>query len=434
MGFLSGGLFLLRADASYVAGQQMAIVQGLNSRARRLMRRHAGLKDRIDCGGWPCRIVSGSMDKIREIDGLRAIAILLVVAWHYLGAPDGPQALPWRLFIFGRSGVDLFFVLSGYLITSILLNNRSSPRYFSAFYGRRAFRILPVYTVMLIVFFAGKLSGVGHTLFDGALPWWSYALGIQNIFMSIHQSYGAIWLNGTWSLAIEEQFYLLFPLIVLWLPRAWLPRFLVAMLIVSPLGRIVSYATGDRFSYYVLTPFRADILAIGGLIACSRFSGPVPDRLRRFAKTTFAVTICAAPLFAFLVGQDSDFHMALWGHTYLVALFGSTVFMVLENRNSASLAILRSRAAEFFARISYALYLVHVNVLIFVFWMFGTHPTIKTIQGVALTALALAASALICFISYRYIEGPLIRMGHRKFRFDGSSSSTVAKSQTAAAA
>jgi peptidoglycan/LPS O-acetylase OafA/YrhL len=127
----------------------------------------------------------------------------------------------------------------------------------------------------------------------------------------------------------------------------------------------------------------------------------------------------AAPVFAFLIGRDTDFHMALWGHSYLAALFGSAVFMVLENRNSVALAILRSRVAEFFARISYALYLVHINVLIFVFWMVRGHPTIETIQGVALTALALAASALICFISYRYFEAPLIRMGHRKFRFDG---------------
>jgi peptidoglycan/LPS O-acetylase OafA/YrhL len=130
--------------------------------------------------------------------------------------------------IFGRIGVDLFFVLSGYLITSILLHNRSAPRYFSAFYGRRAFRIFPIYAVMLAIFLVGRLSGVGRTFFDGALPWWSYALGLQNISMSIDQTYGAIWLAGTWSLAIEEQFYLLFPLIVLWLPPAALPRFLIA--------------------------------------------------------------------------------------------------------------------------------------------------------------------------------------------------------------
>jgi peptidoglycan/LPS O-acetylase OafA/YrhL len=197
------------------------------------------------------------MEKIKEIDGLRAIAILLVVAWHYLGASDGPQSLPWRIFIFGRSGVDLFFVLSGYLITSILLNNRASPNYFSEFYGRRAFRILPIYGVMLLIFFAGKCSGVGRVFFDGALPWWSYAAGLQNIWMVIDQTYGAIWLAGTWSLAIEEQFYLLFPFLVLWLPPAVLPRLLIATLVLCPVGRIISYLAGDEFGYYVLMPLRA---------------------------------------------------------------------------------------------------------------------------------------------------------------------------------
>jgi peptidoglycan/LPS O-acetylase OafA/YrhL len=373
------------------------------------------------------------MEKIKEIDGLRAIAILLVVAWHYLGASDGPQSLPWRSFIFGRSGVDLFFVLSGYLITSILLNNKTSPNYFSAFYGRRAFRILPIYGVMLLIFFAGKSFGVGRVFFDGALPWWSYAAGLQNIWMAIDQTYGAIWLAGTWSLAIEEQFYLLFPLIVLWLPAAALPRFLIATLVLCPLGRIISYLAGDEFGYYVLMPLRADILAAGALIAWLRFSGPVSVSVRRSAKAVLMVTACAFPLFALLIGENTDFHMALWGHSYLVALFGSAVFMVLESTGSPSLAVLRSPLAEFFARISYALYLVHINVLIFVFLVFRTDRTTATLQGAGLTALALAISVLICFLSYRFFEGPLIRMAHQKYRFGDSSGKTVAKSRTAAA-
>jgi len=81
--------------------------------------------------------------------------------------------------------------------------------------------------------------------------------------MAIDQTYGAIWLAGTWSLAIEEQFYLLFPLIVLWLPAAALPRFLIATLVLCPVGRIISYLAGDAFGYYVLMPLRADILAVG---------------------------------------------------------------------------------------------------------------------------------------------------------------------------
>jgi peptidoglycan/LPS O-acetylase OafA/YrhL len=378
-------------------------------------------------------LVSASMEKIKEIDGLRAIAILLVVGWHYLGASDGPQSLPWRMFIFGRSGVDLFFVLSGYLITSILLQNRASPNYFSAFYGRRAFRILPIYGVMLMIFFAGKCSGVGRSLFDGALPWWSYAIGLQNIWMTIDQTYGAIWLAGTWSLAIEEQFYLLFPLMVLWLPAAALSRFLIATLILCPIGRIISYQAGDQFGYYVLMPLRADILAVGALIAWLRFSGPVSDWVRGFFGTTLVVTTCAFPVFAFLIGGDTDFHMAIWGHTYLVAFFGSAVFMVLERGGSPSLALLRSRSAEFFARISYALYLVHINVLIFVFLLFRTDRTIETPAGAALTASALAISVLICFVSYRFFEGPLIRVAHQKYRFEDSSRNAVAKSGTAAA-
>jgi peptidoglycan/LPS O-acetylase OafA/YrhL len=373
------------------------------------------------------------MEKIKEVDGLRAIAILLVVAWHYLGTSDGPHSMPWRIFIFGRIGVDLFFVLSGYLITSILLQNRASPHYFSTFYGRRAFRILPIYAVMLIIFFAGKWLGVGRIFFDGALPWWSYALGLQNVWMSIDQTYGATWLGGTWSLAIEEQFYLLFPLIIFWLPMVLLRRFLMAMLIISPIGRVISYAAGDSYGYYVLMPYRADILAVGALIACSRFSGPVSARLRWAVTAILLATVCAFPAFASLIGENTDLHMALWGHTYLVALFGSAVFMVLENRGSGWLAVLRSGAAEFVARISYALYLVHINVLIFVFLAFRTERTVETFEGAALTALALSLSVLICFASYRFLEGPLIRMAHRKFRFDEAPQSVDAGSRAAAA-
>ena len=397
----------------------------MRSRADRRMGRH--------CGHAPRRASVGMMEKIKEIDGLRAIAILMVVGWHYLGASDGPQSLPWRIFIIGRSGVDLFFVLSGYLITSILLNNRTSPNYFSAFYGRRAFRILPIYGVMLLIFFAGKCSGAGHVFFDGALPWWSYAAGVQNIWMSIDQTYGAIWLAGTWSLAIEEQFYLLFPLIVLWLPPTVLPRFLIATLILCPIGRIISYLAGDAFGYYVLMPLRADILAVGALVAWLRFSGAISGRVWRSVKTTLVTTVCAFPLFAFLIGKNTDFHMALWGHSYLVAFFGSAVFMVLGSTGSPSLALLRSGPVEFFARISYALYLVHINVLIFVFLVFRVDRTIETLQGAALTVSALAISVLICFASYRFFEGPLIRMAHQKYRFEDSSGKAAAKSRTAAA-
>ena len=341
----------------------------------------------------------------------------MVVCWHYLGGEDS-QTLQWRIFIFGRTGVDLFFVLSGYLITRILLTNKTSPRYFSAFYGRRAFRILPVYFVMVAIYLSGiSLKHSEPVLFGGNLPWWSYVVGLQNFWMAADQSYGALWLAGTWSLAIEEQFYLLFPLIVYLAPRSMLPRLLIAILVFCPIARAISYGLGDNLGFHVLAPMRADILAIGALIAWVEISGPVSARVRRLVRVALWASVGFFPVFAFLLGRNTIFHMASWGYSYLVVLFGAIVFSVLQAQGSRRLAFLRSRAAAFFARISYALYLVHTNVLVMTLLVFGSARTITMPWGAALTALAFAISISICVVSYRFLEAPLIRSAHRRFKF-----------------
>jgi peptidoglycan/LPS O-acetylase OafA/YrhL len=237
------------------------------------------------------------MGRVKELDGLRAIAIIAVVAWHYLGIGDGPASTPWRVFIVGRSGVDLFFVLSGYLITSILLANSGSGHYFKTFYGRRSLRILPIYFLMVTVYLAGQnIHGdAARYLFSGSVPWWSYVIGLQNIWMAAEQTYGAYWFAGTWSLAIEEQFYLFFPLIVYWVPRRVLPWLLVALLVLCPIGRIMAYSLGDRFGYYVLMPLRADIMAIGSLIAWLEFSEAITASVRRVFRTAFWAAVVFSP-------------------------------------------------------------------------------------------------------------------------------------------
>jgi peptidoglycan/LPS O-acetylase OafA/YrhL len=358
------------------------------------------------------------MERVKELDGLRALAILMVIAWHYLGAGDGPASMPWRMFIAGRTGVDLFFVVSGYLITRILLTNARSPRYFSTFYGRRAFRILPIYGAVLTIYLVGRhLGGSAPVLFGGPVPWWSYVIGLQNVWMAIEQSYGAYWLAGTWSLAIEEQFYLIFPLVVYFAPFRVLPKFLIALLLLCPVGRMVACGLGDHMGYYTLMPLRADILAIGALIAWLEISGLISTSIRRSFRAVFYSTASVFPIFAWFV-ELSDFNMAMWGHAYLVALYGSILFMVLDRRGAPQLAMLRSRPAAFFARISYALYLIHGNMLVLVFLATRQDHTILTWQGAALTLCAFALSVAICAVSYRFFEGPLIKMAHRKFTFD----------------
>lgn len=162
------------------------------------------------------------MKRIRELDGLRGIAILLVVGFHYFTCqvlPDDP--LPFRFlgraFFQGWNGVDLFFVLSGFLIVGILLDARGSRNFFRVFYTRRACRILPLYYLIVILFVLLGVTGLvkNDWLFTGGLPLWSYLTLTQNYLMHA-QGFGPNWLGVTWSLAIEEQFYLVIPLLV-WL-------------------------------------------------------------------------------------------------------------------------------------------------------------------------------------------------------------------------
>lgn len=358
-------------------------------------------------------------ERVAELDGLRALAILMVVAWHYLGVPGGPQSANWRIFMVGQTGVDLFFVLSGYLITGILLSNARASNYFSTFYLRRAFRILPIYFGMVAIYLMGRRFDGAKVLFEGAIPWWSYILGIQNMWMTIHQGYGAIWLAATWSLAIEEQFYLLFPLLVFFAPPRALLGMLVALLILCPIGRTLAVNAGDQFGYDVLMPLRADILAIGALVAWLQFHKAITNGVRRAFWTVFCITGCFFPVFAWGV-EKSVLNMALWGHTYAVALFGSALFVVLDRRGTPQLAFLRSRVAAFFARISYALYLVHTPVLVVTFAAVRSAPTFSIGGSLLLIACAFAISVAICWASYLLIEGPLIRMAHKRFRYVGT--------------
>lgn len=161
--------------------------------------------------------------RIAELDGVRGLAIALVLVWHYLAssidqrvAADGLVVLS-KVFALTWSGVDLFFVLSGFLIGGILLDNIDSPTYFRTFYVRRIARILPLYFAWFLLFLIIVRLGIFRSipslehLFADPLPVWSYVTFTQNFVMTSSYRFGAEWLGVTWSLAIEEQFYLILP-------------------------------------------------------------------------------------------------------------------------------------------------------------------------------------------------------------------------------
>ena len=216
--------------------------------------------------------------RIPELDGLRGIAIGMVFIFHYFTMLVHPRhgsslaylAASTRLM---WSGVDLFFVLSGFLIGGILLDVRASSNYFEVFYVRRFFRIVPIYFCCLIAYIgivvavhAGMAARFSYITAD-RLPFASYIFFIQNFWMAAHNTLGGGGLGVTWSLAVEEQFYLTLPLIIRVVPRRHLMRVLLLGILLSLATRIALYAThpGNQVSWYVLMPCRVDALFLGVL-------------------------------------------------------------------------------------------------------------------------------------------------------------------------
>jgi peptidoglycan/LPS O-acetylase OafA/YrhL len=202
---------------------------------------------------------------LSQLDILRAFAILAVIAFH------GSNHLKWSLFSaavsYGWCGVDLFFVISGFLITGILLRSRTEDGYFRNFYMRRVLRIWPLYfaflSLMLVVLPAVAPGAMAQSI-QSARPTWVFPLFLQNLFVQ-KKIVGP--LGITWSLAIEEQFYMVWPFFVWKLSRTTLKRLLFAVLAVDPLLRILLTHFAVPISQYTHTLTRLDGLAAGCLLA-----------------------------------------------------------------------------------------------------------------------------------------------------------------------
>src|SRR5688572_4277989 len=183
--------------------------------------------------------------------------------------------------LFGWVGVDLFFVLSGFLITGILLDTRGSDRYFTTFYARRTLRIFPLYYLVLFLGLVvlpnfpeahQALTGVG----DNPPPQWPYWLYLTN-FSIADRGWAHGWLDVAWSLAIEEHFYLVWPLVIWLCPPRVMAALCAVIILAEPAARIFARATNvDPLPIYVLTWFRVDGLAIGALLALAQRRGLLP--------------------------------------------------------------------------------------------------------------------------------------------------------------
>jgi peptidoglycan/LPS O-acetylase OafA/YrhL len=369
---------------------------------------------------------------VPELDGIRGVAALMVLVWHFVGAGLRGAADPLaqgagQILMFGRTGVDLFFVLSGFLITRILIADRGQPRTIAGFLVRRFFRIWPAYLLLIAlalilqaVLPATILTADGKRMFNDTIPLWTYLVFGQNIAMSVLDTWGAGALSVTWSVAIEEHFYLVFPFVVALVRPTRLPHVLVALGLASAIARAVIHLRFPHLGYapYVLTPLRLDGLCAGALLALwtTRLGG-IAGLARWRGIIRLAAAVSALPALALIWSYASPhygFHQYVWGHAWLSVFYAALLAVVLVEAGGRGGTWLSSRVLRHAGDLSYVLYLFHPLILGGYFLVvFGTPERLDRLDYVPHVLIAAVLTYAICLGVHLLVERPLRMLGRR---------------------
>jgi peptidoglycan/LPS O-acetylase OafA/YrhL len=371
-----------------------------------------------------------SAKRIPELDGLRGLAILMVLIWHFGCDSNSAVGHRWAFYLIDAgslmwSGVDLFFVLSGFLIGGIILDVRNSPNYFKAFYTRRIFRIIPIYVVVVGAFYLSLAAGVPHRitgsdwLFGPTVPWYDYATFTQNIGYSFGKPNLAYWLSATWSLGVEEQFYLILPMVVWFVSQRWLPYVLGSAILAAPLLRFFlnfNYSHG-KIASMGLMPCRADTLLLGVAAALLVRQPSIWEPLkiqRRRLVSVWIVLLAGLPIFIIVKAADplKSFWMSTVGLSWLAFFYLGLLLLALIYTDSWLGRVLRNSWLNALGTISYGVYLLHWPVLGLTFMIFlHKRPWAETSAERGLVLLALAFTIAIAFVSWNLFEKPLLKIG-----------------------
>jgi peptidoglycan/LPS O-acetylase OafA/YrhL len=334
-------------------------------------------------------------------------------------------------------GVDLFFVLSGFLIGGILLDSRKASNFFRVFWTRRAGRILPVYLLVLCTYIlalafngAVKVPWLGLWLLkEPLLPLWSYATFSQNYFMAAIADTGALWIGITWSLAIEEQFYLVFPLLVYALRLNVLVVLALGCLVLSPLLRLHLWSIGPFYAGYFPTPARLDGLMFGFLATCIVRNSALLAAIARYRSVLDVLAAAGLALIlegsAASIAPNVDFSLAS-------AIFAYGILRIFIS-DGPYRAALRNRFLCHMGLISYALYMYHQAVNGLLHGLLLQHaPRIANLKEFAVACLVLVTAVALAELSRRFYERPFQIWAHRaKYDFGAEPRSQESAAQTA---
>ncbi|MFZ0300350.1 MAG: acyltransferase [Candidatus Sulfotelmatobacter sp.] len=335
------------------------------------------------------------MKKIPQLDAVRGLAVL----WVFVHNTDNYPSLHLQMISSnGWMGVDLFFVLSGFLITGILLDAKRSEGYFRNFYARRFLRIWPLYYAVLLFMFVivpFLRPSEAHTVFDRSSPWWAFPLFIQN-FVLRNPSGATGPLGVAWSLAVEEQFYLVWPLVVRFCSEAQLRKIAIAVICISPALRF--YLSLHQVDLYSNTFCRLDGLMAGALLAVLiRSDSFLPEKFVTHAWFAFLVS---APLALAI----ATYHPR-WTVFSLTAVASvSFVYLSLYSTQSWLHALLTNRFLVYTGTISYGIYLLEKIPLDVVK---AFHLDKHAFLAFSTTA---AATYVLAALSWNVLEKPFLRL------------------------
>lgn len=306
--------------------------------------------------------------KIVELEGLRGIAILIVTIHHFWPRTGGFYEDWSSVAHLGWIGVDLFFVISGFLIGGILLDTKKDAQYFSNFYARRVLRIFPLYYAVVLSLFI--VVPLGQAIIHGVSYWetgfvresgsplW-YLLFAGNIRESITGVEPAYFLAPLWSISIEEQFYLLCPLLIRHLDVAALRRVLIGFMVLSPVFRLAMFAAfpdNERIQY-LATISRLDNLSAGVWLAILVRSG-VTASPRALSTLLVALSALGVVIFANDGFDRTTFFCRIFGYSFLALYFYVVVAWSLRFRGHRAAAVLRMRWLVYLGGICYGLYIL----------------------------------------------------------------------------
>jgi peptidoglycan/LPS O-acetylase OafA/YrhL len=348
------------------------------------------------------------MKHVKSLDGLRGIAVSLVVAFHF------------GIFAPGWVGVQIFFVLSGYLITSILLREKDRPfgEYAGRFYWRRSLRILPLYFVYLAACCAAYIITGAPKSFSADWPF--LATYTANFARLRESDIGPAFVH-LWSLAVEEQFYFLWPLLAYFLPFALFRRAVIALLLVCPFIRLGLYFIFQGYdldwigrNIYCLPISQFDAFAAGAAIVLWRL-----DRLRNAGYWLIAgIVLLGACGFAVLLHDHyfyrsaakaglgySMYLLSCWGFVWGYSLLNLVSVLGIICALQSKLKLLENFALVRVGKISYGVYVYHVPIGL----LLHTAEFSKPLELALQLSLILAVSAL----SFRFIETPFLRLKDR---------------------